>query len=80
MRVSNGPRSLEIHYLDEEVLNSFSDVQIISAQGEFVSTNRLALAACSGLLKRVFGEIETSGCLGSESELVPTLLNFFFFV
>ena len=61
---------MDIHYLDEDILNSFSDVQIISAEGEIVSTNRLALASCSGLLRRVFSEIEESGCLASESELV----------
>ena len=70
MRVTTGTRLLEIHYLDEDVLNSYSDVQIISAEGEIVSTNRLALASCSTLLHKLFGEIELSGCLGSESDMV----------
>ena len=70
MRVITETRLLEIHYLDEEILNSYSDVQIISAEGEIVSTNRLALASCSGLLHQLFAEIELSGSLGSESDLV----------
>jgi hypothetical protein len=48
----------------------FCCLQIISAEGEIVSTNRLALASCSELLLQVFGDVEASGCLGSESELV----------
>lgn len=70
MRILNGARQLDIHYLDEDILNSYSDVQIISAEGEYFSTNRLALSSCSGLLLKVFAEIEDSGCLGTEAEMV----------
>lgn len=70
MRVDSGNRHLEINYLDEDILNSFSDVQIISSEGEIVFTNRLALSCCSNFLEKLFVDIESSGCLASENELV----------